>query len=291
MGHAIQHSDPHATNSFLRNANAWTDDVTRKVRLERPEPCNIYELNYSVLLYDFPSLYLERIETLLYPNWYVACFSRSFRNSSSWGHYGDAHRGVCLIFSPKTIDETESLDIRQITGYSLSHDNTREHWGALSMQFHDVEYGNRPDDLDFFRSMGALSWGELNSIWYTDALGNLSGCSAGVNKEAWRNDYWTRHLKDITKKTKDWRHEQETRLLMLSDFDDFSEERQRRCEYEFASLGGIILGTETPEREKREIIRILRDKSKKHGRNDVAIYQAYYCSESDDVGRRRLKVC
>ena len=296
MGNAIRHTSQHAKNTMLRYANSLTEDLTLGVRLEREEPCNAYELNYSDLLYHFPGLYLERIETLLYPNWYVACFSKSFRNSSSWAHYADSHRGACLIFSPKSIEGTDSIDIRQITGYSSTKDTTSghwkdsEHWSPLSMQFHDIEYGSKPGDLDFFRSMGALTRNELRSIWHTDELGNLSVCCAGMREEAWRNDYWDRRVKDITRKTKDWKHEQETRLVMLSDFDDFSDKRQRKCGYDFEALKGIILGIKTPDHEKQELIRILKDKSRKHGRDDVAIFQAYYCSASDDVGRRRIRV-
>ncbi|MBD5166627.1 MAG: DUF2971 domain-containing protein [Helicobacter sp.] len=34
----------------------------------------------------------------MYPESYVACFMEKVRNSSIWGHYGDGHRGICLMF-------------------------------------------------------------------------------------------------------------------------------------------------------------------------------------------------
>ena len=50
------------------------------------------------LFYDSPRQYLKEIEKLLWPNWYTACFMKGYHNSSVWAHYGDRHRGVCLIY-------------------------------------------------------------------------------------------------------------------------------------------------------------------------------------------------
>lgn len=47
---------------------------------------------------DFPNFYLETLEKLMYPESYIACFMEKIRSSSLWGHYGDGHRGICLIF-------------------------------------------------------------------------------------------------------------------------------------------------------------------------------------------------
>ena len=51
-----------------------------------------------LLIFDFPNLYVKELERLLYPNWYVACFMDTYSNASIWGHYGDGHSGVCLIW-------------------------------------------------------------------------------------------------------------------------------------------------------------------------------------------------
>ncbi|MBD5259419.1 MAG: DUF2971 domain-containing protein [Bacteroides sp.] len=47
---------------------------------------------------DFPNFYLETLEKLMYPESYIACFMEKIRNSSLWGHYGDGHKGICLMF-------------------------------------------------------------------------------------------------------------------------------------------------------------------------------------------------
>ena len=289
LGKEMQHIDAHYANDLLRIGNELTEDLKLRERLMRTAPSSVFELNYNVLHYDLPRHFMRKIETLLYPEWYVACFSKDFRNSSSWAHYGDAHRGACLIFATESIQGGDSLGIRQITGYSFSKTNSQEHWGSVPMLFHDIQYGDSPGDIDFFRSMGALPWPELESIWYTDESGRLSDCSAGLNEETWRTQYWSRFLPDIIKKTKDWKHEQETRLVMHSMLDDLDEERKRVCGYEFDSLKGIIFWIRTPEHEKMKIMRILLKESREHSRTDLDIYQAYYRSAQGDIDRRRIR--
>ena len=53
--------------------------------------------NNQLVIFDFPKVYVEQLERLLWTKWYTACFMTSYHNSSVWGHYGDKHTGVCLI--------------------------------------------------------------------------------------------------------------------------------------------------------------------------------------------------
>ena len=280
-----EHSD-----ALLRAGNEITDDIHFRSRLTRTASCTNFELNWDFLLYDFPQIYLRRLEVLLYPDWYVACFMRDYRNSSTWGHYGDSHRGVCLIFNTTSFQRTESLGLRQIVGHSFSKGISKERWESVPMPFHDIQYGERPEEIDFFRSMGAVSRPELKKIWYGDDSGNLSMCSSDVSEytDTWRERYWSRFRPDITKKTNDWKHEQETRLILHSMLDNFDERRKRKCTYPFESLKGTIFGINTPESDKIEIVRILTKKSEESGRSDLEFHQAYYRPENGTIGRRRI---
>jgi hypothetical protein len=56
---------------------------------------------------DFPDLYVNALERLIYPEWYAACFVANPTNASMWGAYGEGHRGVCLKF--KTSPDAEGL--------------------------------------------------------------------------------------------------------------------------------------------------------------------------------------
>ena len=69
---------------------------------------------HDKLFYDSPKQYLQEIEKLLWPNWYTACFMKDYHNSSVWAHYGDRHRGVCLIFESEETRNSNNLDLHQV---------------------------------------------------------------------------------------------------------------------------------------------------------------------------------
>ena len=60
--------------------------------------------NRSFVLLSYPEAFVRRIEAILYPDWYAACFMNQYSNSSVWGNYADKHRGVCLSFKTTTSD-------------------------------------------------------------------------------------------------------------------------------------------------------------------------------------------
>jgi len=53
--------------------------------------------NRMFILNDFDEAFLIKLESLVYPDWYSASFLTNCHNSAIWGHYGDNHKGVCLI--------------------------------------------------------------------------------------------------------------------------------------------------------------------------------------------------
>ena len=151
----------------LRNAHAGT-----------------FESNRQLLLFDFPTIYLERLEKLLWPQWYAACFSRSYHNSSLWARYGDDHRGVCLIFETAKADGARSLSLKQATGWSSSYEGgIRDNWHFVPMTFRDVKYADRRGEIDFFRNISMLPMKAIMDLWYTDGLGNTSHCASHIDPE------------------------------------------------------------------------------------------------------------
>ena len=79
------------------------------------------------LILDFPRAYLEFMKRKAHPEWYTACFMRNYTNSSVWAHYGDHHRGVCLIFDVPVDDNGQSYlaltNSRHLVAF-LSHSRT-----------------------------------------------------------------------------------------------------------------------------------------------------------------------
>ena len=138
-------------------------EIKQWITQQNENPMSAKILNSQLVIPDFPVVYLNEIERLLSPNWYTACFMRQYHNSSAWGHYGDGHRGVCLIFETGKTGGENSLELRQVEGED-----------ARTILFHEVRYENQPGEIDFFRSIGRLKMTELMKQWYTDEEGNIS---------------------------------------------------------------------------------------------------------------------
>ena len=256
--------------------------------IRRSEPKSNVEANQQLLFCDFPQEYLAQLELLLYPEWYVACFMRDYRNSPAWGNYGDKHQGVCLIFEAEKTSGRETLTLNQITGVS----NQRESWQPSPLNFHEVKYGDKAGEIDFFRSIGRLTPAKLREVWYSDKDGNLSECSTHLrtNTEAWREDYWKCFYPALFVKTIDWKYEQETRLILASTLLDLREPRCRTLTYHFSSLKGIIFGIRTPDSDKLRIFDTIHKKCQENNRTDFEFFQAYYCHETGGIQKYRLNL-
>ena len=118
--------------------------VSNNTRLNntRTFPAEILENMDRTVMPDFPKIYVEQLENLLWSKWYTACFTKSSRNSSVWAKYADGHKGVCLIFETVENDHSNSL--------KLNHKTSN---GSITLPFHRVNYENKPSEIDFFRTI------------------------------------------------------------------------------------------------------------------------------------------
>ena len=271
-------------NAVFQSTEARNDELRVALQLKNPNPPGILRKNVQLVIYDFPKIYLNELERLLWPKWYTACFMKNYHNSSMWAHYGNQHRGVCLIFeSDKTIDSSNSLDLHQLTDNSVKR-----------ISFHKISYRDKPGEVDFFRSIGNLPHAALMKLWYTDEEGNRSEIAnqfqSGVDSDDWRKRYWDEFLRDITIKSKDWKYEQEYRLILAENLSRLDEEESRTLTYNFNLLKGIIFGINTPDEDKLRIIDIIQRKCKEHNRTDFKYYQAYYSPENGDIRKHEIQV-
>lgn len=53
---------------------------------------------WQMMMYTFPEQYVQRLDRLIYSDWYTACFVKEYNNAAMWGNYGDSHKGACLKF-------------------------------------------------------------------------------------------------------------------------------------------------------------------------------------------------
>ena len=73
--------------------------------------------NWQFVFIGFCDEYVQRLETLVYPEWFTACFMRECHNSAVWGTYGDNHTAVCLKFNVRDKGGIPIIRLNRINGY------------------------------------------------------------------------------------------------------------------------------------------------------------------------------
>ncbi|MNK83950.1 hypothetical protein D3C87_1037870 [compost metagenome] len=244
--------------------------------------------NGFFLISEFPEKYLALLEESIYPDWYSASFLTDNTNSAIWGHYGDNHKGICLMFKTQTNEKNEmflNLDVE----YGANSEGVIR--GMRQQLFHKVEYTQKHTEIDFFRSIGRLNRRQLNSLWYKDELGNLSECGLHVNsenKDEWIEGYWNNYYKSITAKLDEWSYEKEYRLILSNNFHDYSTIEERKLKYDFNDLQGIIFGIKTDISDKLKIIKIAERKCRENNREGFDFFQAFYSKATGKIDSYKL---
>jgi hypothetical protein len=231
------------------------------------------EASANFLLNDLPELFVNKLETLLYPNWYSASFLSECTNSAVWGYYGDGHKGACLMYEGK---EKDKLQIG----------------GMYPQTFRKMRYHNKHESIDYFRSIGRPPQAYLESNWYTDSKGNISACADHLytDFEKWRKAHWKSFYDSLTIKLKEWRYEKEYRLIIEELVGDFSKDESRSLKYQFEELKGIIFGIKTTPQDKQKIISIIKNKCAQADRKDFEFYQAFYDKKSGLIDKLKLNI-
>lgn len=279
--------------NFSENIFLHLQQITRGQRLRhkynlRKTRADKFEQNKQMILFDFTETYIEQLGKLLWPDWYAACFTRTFSNSSVWANYTDGHKGVCLIFETYESPDGISLELERVTSRSIdSKGDIKENWGFSPMFFHDIEYNDRPLSIEFFRNIGRLPVPDLMKLWYTDEEGNISECASHFfsgNKEAtWLENYWENFIKNTRVKSQDWSYENESRLILYSPHKESLRIERRLLKYNFESLKGIIFGIRTSDADKLRIIDIIRNKCLIYNRTDFKLFQAFYWPQRGEI--------
>jgi Protein of unknown function (DUF2971) len=241
------------------------------------------DANRSLVLLNFPSEYVRAVEPLLFPQWYTACFMSECENSAIWGHYGNEHRGVCLIFESQKEGDRDCLALDGIHGESINGPER----SIVPVEFRRIDYADGLAEIDFYRSIGQLSAAALNSMWYGDQRGHLSVCAQDMlsDQTSWRERYWKSFYRDILRKTKDWEYEHEYRLIVSEGGSSiYKDDKSRAMRYDFHSLKGLIFGINTSIEDKLTVLEIIERKCAAIRRNDFQFFQATY-----SPSERRIK--
>lgn len=228
-----------------------------------------FQLAYK-LRFDFPSIYIRRLNEIVYPKGYVVCFSADNDNSVMWGNYADNHKGVCLIY------ETEQKDGQEIM--SLSNQTA---WSFRNSTLRPVQYGLSIVERNFFESLGRLTRPQIEALIGTQNKG-ISKIVEVYYKDGWRDRYWKDQLKKYHSKMSIWNYENEYRLFIDDFFGEYTQE-ERNVNYDPKMLKGVIFGIKTPMQDKAKILNAF----KSAGINDFEIYQAEYDDETQKIKIRK----
>ena len=267
--------DEEKANALLQYGESVKYGMKIELQLNNMIPAGISGRNFLLVHFDFPSVYLKEIEKLLWWDWRAACFTENYHNSSVWSTYGDDHKGACLIFESTQIDESRQ-------------------YSAVS-GLRKVDYGVKPNGVDFFRSISRATVGQLIELWYTDAEGNFSECGDHIPRDGerenddtvcWRKNYWANFYRNIMFKTNDWEYEQEWRLVLEDRW--LAEGEAPKLIYDFNSLKGIIFGIRASDEDILKAITIIQEKCEKHGRTDFKFYKAEYSQKTGDIRKNEI---
>ncbi|MDR6504084.1 hypothetical protein J2785_007278 [Burkholderia ambifaria] len=243
--------------------------------------------NKLFVLVNFPGEYVQQLERIVHPDWYAACFMRHCSNSSTWGHYGSSHSGVCLKFKTTQTDAGPALRLRTLCGVN----GAGPIYSIVNHIFRPITYDSRYPEIDFFRTLGRLPFPVINAQWYTDDDGHRSECADGLDghDDQWRQKYWKEFYSLTATKLKDWEYEAECRLVLHSSLFDLGAD-DRLLRYEFEDLDGIIFGIRTSMDDKLKITKIIEDKCRASNRLDFNFYQAYYSSHDSKIGYSKMSL-
>ena len=269
-------------DDLLQVDEALHDDMQFAVEYNtRTHPPEILDRINRMTMPDFPKVYVEQLDRLLWTDWYTACFTESYCNSSVWAKYADGHKGVCLIFKSIEKDDSNNLELNN---------------NSITLPFRKVHYEDKPSETDFFRTICRMPMGTLRELWYTDQDGNISECATHIESDQsrtdWREDYRKNFFRYTTTKTKDWKYEQEYRLVLDDGLGQFNEKGDRPLTYDFSSLKGIIFGIRTPTEDKVKIREIIEEKKKcsENKQTDFKYFQAYYSANDGKIHKREIRL-
>lgn len=238
----------------------------------------------QTILIDFPELYINQILQLVYPDTYVACFMREYKDSLIWGTYGDNHKGVCLKF--KTNLNNPKLKLKAISSWNS---NSGYNYEFRDFDLKPINYINEVYELDFFTNLGRLPMPKIQQ-WYKNENGELSICAENIFKdeEKWRKKHWEQFEPSLLRKLPDWKKEKEYRILLTSILDGYVDPSNRLLKYDFNDLETLIFGMRTPVKERQEIINIIKNKCIENDRKNFYFYEMYYSSLEKRLESRKI---
>lgn len=219
------------------------------------------------MYFDYPKLFIERLQDLMYPKCYVSCFSNSYKNPVMWGHYSEGHKGACLVFKNK-----KSLSFKVTKGC----DDEDFDWEDDNIELFKINYKKEPPKINFFTELGQITREAKIKYWKTfNNQKSTFDIYNGMNNKDWKAKHWELLYNTLVIKDKCWKYEHEYRLILLSIIHDkYKVANYRKIKFDKSELVGIIFGSKMSISDKLQIRKIINDKYN-IGKERVKIYESY----------------
>jgi hypothetical protein len=247
-------------------ANQFRRNEALRVFLNREEASSAHYRRNAFLIFSYPDRYVAAlVESLIHPDWHVACFSSKCTNASMWSTYGDDHQGAALMFRVEHgRDGRPYLPVEGVTAVSSSRGRSDDRYsrGPVTGHLYKVNYDAKAPEIEFFQYLGRLPEGKLMKSWYASRSGQHSSIVQKVfdNEQSWRQALWKRFYEMATTKLPDWEHESEFRMVLP---DQIGLRRaERRLTFDLSQLAGVVFGMKTRTEHKLEIMSRLTRKLK-----------------------------
>lgn len=264
--------------------------VEQMTLLSATQHADILEPKRESLLFEFTSEYLNNLLKLVYPPWYVACFSARHDNAAMWSYYAGNHRGCCLVFRKQQTDDRVKLRLKGPSGYGTGgiFRNNQD------MPLDPVRYTAHEQWIEFFTNIGRLPLDPMLRNWFRDDDGNTSPLAEHFNEErqeAWRNGYWENFTPPLLRKLPDWQHEEEFRIVISDTLGIHGSHEGRTFTYDYNTLDGIIFGINTSLSDKVRIMRIIDKKLESRTVTEpFKLFQARYHARSGRIEAHHLSL-
>lgn len=242
------------------------------------------------LFFKFTSEYLNSLLKLVYPPWYVACFSGRHDNTAMWSYYAGNHQGCCLVFRKQLTDSGYKIRLKGPNGYG----NRGIFRGEQSLSLAPVQYTAEEHPVEFFTSIGRLPLDSTLQNWFRDDDGTISPLAEHLNKEnmdAWRGAYWKKFAPPLLRKLPDWGHEEESRVVLSDGLGLYDTHEGHTFTYDYDTLDGIIFGVNTNLSDKTRVLRIINKKlAMRTSASPFKLYQARYSAKSGTIEADHLSM-
>ena len=277
-------AEENAVRMLFMVSSSFRDSIREKNFSNIKDP----EKLLGITMLRFSNLYVNALNSLLFPKWATVSFMRDIRSPVVWSHYGASHEGLCMIFETNQVESKECLRIFKPVSYNSD---------GYSYEFREcglenISYSGKLPEVDFFSNIGMLPTPQLMKSWYTydNDRSYLAATVAEHNRDIRRSAQWKAFNQKTLTKLESWSYEEESRLIYDELFKPLLSDDDRKLKFDVSQLKGVVFGLNMTVDNKIKIRNVVLAKNRDTDGANIDIYQAYYDPQNGLVKHFKLPV-